>query len=255
MAELLRLLSECRQEREAMVAAGAATERERAELEDEVEALEEDLARLRKPLASLRKRNLELEASVKALEDRATAARRRSRAIRAALLQALTWIERLEQHALPVNREKRLAQVRDVAEAAARDRTTLATAAGDLLGVAFKVLSDSRTFQATSAVILGPGKEDGGERRVVDILRIGAVQALAISPDGDQVWRTREGAGGAPGWSGPEPDAELAGAVRRGIDILLRRRAPEILRLPIPARAFRKIETGSPRPSGKGSKP
>jgi len=251
MAELLRLLAECRKEREAMVAAEAAADRERAELEDEAHALEDDLARLQKPLAALRARDRELAAAVKAQEVRVKAARERGRVIRAAFQKALAWIERLEERALPVNRENRLAQVRDAREAAARDRTTLATVAGDLFGVAFKVLSDARTFQATSGVIPGAGDPGGGKRRVVRIIRIGAVQALAISPGGDEVWRTQAGARGVPVWAKPEPAAELAEAVRRGIDILLRRRAPEILRLPIPAWAFQGVGNGAPKAGGR----
>jgi hypothetical protein len=251
MAELLRLLAEGRQEREAMVAAEAAADRERAELEDEVRALEDDLARWQKPLAALRARHRELEASVKAKELRVKAARERARAIRAAFQKALASIERLVERALPVNRENRLAQVRDARKAAARDRTTLATVAGDLFSLAFKVLSDSRTIQATSGVIPGEGGPSGAKQRVARIIRIGAVQALAIPPGGDEVWRTRDGARGVPVWTEPETAAELAEAVRRGIDILLRRRAPEILRLPIPARAFQGVGSGARKTTGK----
>ncbi|MBN2491223.1 MAG: DUF3450 family protein [Planctomycetes bacterium] len=239
-AELRNLLQEVRREGIATGEAREAWQREQAELEDEVRALREETARLEAALPELRTRAAALEREADDAGGRAAAARERHERFRAALRARLAELAVLAEQGLPLDRELRARKARDAAEAASRPEAPLSGAAGELLGLTFRILTDSRTFQATSAVIQGAADE----QHVVEVLRVGSVQALARTADGTAAHTLRTDAAGRTAWSPPLADPALAERIRRGLEIVKRRRAPELLLLPVPGPVDRGAAAG-----------
>ena len=249
VVELRRLVSEIRLERQKAVADKEAWDRDRAALEYEMEVLEREIARLQSPLPDLRTKEARLARETRAQETTLEADGQSNRKTRSLFQQFLSRMEALAAQSLPLKRTERLERIREVRSATTGTRATLSSLVGGLLGLVFQALTESRTFSADSTEM----KDATGERRRVEILRIGTVQALALAPDSKRVQGTRLDDSGNPAWAPPREDPDLARAVRRGLDILLRRSPPALLSLPVPRwpAEVKPSSTGSGMGAGK----
>lgn len=229
-AELRAVLARIRQEQQAARAAGEAWRREKAELDDEFDAVSEDTRRLRSDLERMRRRTAELEARAVTGNREAEAAAARDRSLRSWLVRTFAWMHALNDSSLPAGRDARRERIVSLWREAVRDETAISSVASTLFGAAFRWLSDSRTFEALEAVI--PAGTTG-ERRAVEVLRIGLVDAIALTPDDAEARSVVLDAKGRPIWGPPANQPGLIERVRDGIEIIGRRRTPEVIVLPL----------------------
>ena len=228
--ELLRLLEEIRQERQRSVAEQEAWEQDRISLENETSSLRLENDRLMKTLPGLREQASRLAEEAATLEKDLKVVEQSIQQIRSACRQHYTWMETFVAESLPLARSERLEKIREARAASENTRTPLSGVVGEIMGLAFKILAESRTFSATKI----EEKNPAGGRRVVDVLRIGTVQMLTLSLDDRWVQATRFAAGKKPTLGPPAEDPTLAATIRKALDILHRRRTPSLMLLPAP---------------------
>lgn len=230
-AELRSLLARIRQERKAAQVTAEAWQREKAEFEDERTAVQEDCRRLQAELDRLREHAVKLEARTAAADNEAENAATRERALRSLLVRSFAWIHALNESSLPAGRATRRERIVTAWREAVRAETPIASSASTLFGLAFRWLGDSRSFEVTDTVI---ADDAAGRRRAVEVLRIGLVGALALTPDDTTVHATVVGPQGRPVWGPPETRPGLIERARDGLEIIGRRRTPEVIVLPLP---------------------
>jgi hypothetical protein len=73
----------------------------------------------------------------------------------------------------------------------------------------------------------------GRDRQAVDVLRIGLIDAIALTPDDTEARTVVPDARGRLIWSPPAKPPGLIPTVRDGLEILSRRRTPEVIVLPL----------------------
>ena len=178
-AELRRLVSEIRKEREKAVADKEAWDRDRAALEFEVESLEREIDRVKSALPKVREKEARLGKETRDQRTALEADHRCDRKIRSVFQQFLSRMKALAGQSLPLKRNERLERIREVRNASTGTKATLSSTVGDLLSLVFQALTESRTFSADSTEV----KDASGERCRVETLRIGSIQALSLAPD------------------------------------------------------------------------
>jgi hypothetical protein len=230
--ELRAILAKIRQEQKAARAAAAAWRREKAELTDEIEAVTEDVEHLDAGLARLGTRAADLEERTRVARREATAAAGHELALRSLLLRTYAWVHALNETGLPAGRDARRDRIVSLWRESARSETPLSTAASSLFGVAFRWLGDSRTCEAIDAVIRGRAAAD---RRAVSVLRIGLTSAIAVPPDRSEARTVILDDEGRAVWTSPLGSPGLIERVSDGLEVIRRRRTPEVIALPVPA--------------------
>jgi len=205
------------------------------ELDDETEGLLQDYRAELRQIGSLREYNAQLEDLIAAQEEELASLQEQIESVVLVgrevtplmldMLDSLAEFVSLDVPFLADERQQRIERLRTM-----MDRADVADSEKfRRLLEAFQIENEyGRTIEAYQGEL-----ELDGENRVVDFLRIGRVALLYQSRDGERLgaWNPRAEGGGA--WE--ELPGSYRGALREGLRIARKQKAPDLIPVPVPA--------------------